>query len=310
MRRYFFLLLLMTGVVSVLACTDQMDENSNQSLSEALPDFNTPAAVVKPVPKAFPPIQEPEPMPERSPASVIKPIKQADKMNTPDYVERSSSSESEVEEAYAISGEIAGLESLSAGESSPPAASNGHLGDNESNSSSSLEAYEAKLSADKEIKLPGTGRMKVWVGDPAYMPENIEGMVSDTTMVPTVGESVKVYPYAPDFELDRKESDCMALHPQGSEEIFSLTPKATGLFNVGAKIKLYPSGDCSGVGISRVVSEMQVKVKVNMADPVKQAFVEEFRDWIIWVIGAFFAVLALLLRKKIKKWFGIDVDAS
>lgn len=155
--------------------------------------------------------------------------------------------------------------------------------------------------------MPGTGRMKVWIGDPGYLPADTEGMVSDTAAVPAVGESARVFPYAPDFKLDRRESGCIAIHPAGSEEIFTLEPRRAGEFIVGAAVRIYPGKECSGAPVPRVVPEMAVTVTVNMAEPLWQQFREKLRDWIIEIIGLFFVVLTLLLRKKIGKWLGLEI---
>ncbi len=183
--------------------------------------------------------------------------------------------------------------------------------------------YKAVLGADSVITMsepPGPpGRLRVWIGIPDYKPNFPENMVQATGTLPTVGVTAKITPDAPAFKVEPKESDCIQIHPTGSEVGFRLTPIEEGIFDVGADVQLYDSSDCSGTPIPKATTTLQVKVIVDHKKEEKKKeeehqkkFWEIFWDEVFkfWkaLLVLFFAVIIFLMRKQLKKWVGFGND--
>jgi hypothetical protein len=179
-----------------------------------------------------------------------------------------------------------------------------------------LDVYKVKLGADTQLTVPGSpGELIVWIGSPDVEKRFEIGMVTDesTTFVPAIGETAQVTPHAPDFEVKPEESECIRIHPSGSEVRFELMPKEAGAFEVGASVKLFESNDCSGAPVPKLVENLMVEVVVNEGKLVKQGLGELIKvawEKFLEFWGALVAlVLGLALfgvRDKFKKWFGFE----
>jgi hypothetical protein len=65
-----------------------------------------------------------------------------------------------------------------------------------------LTAYMAQVSATNRIELPGAkDTLTVWIGLPKNLPATATGFVSSAQSLGMGGQSAKVAPYAPDFEV-------------------------------------------------------------------------------------------------------------
>ncbi len=175
-----------------------------------------------------------------------------------------------------------------------------------------IDEYNVVLGVDQTIKIPGIpGELRVWIGSPGYQPDFPERMTQDEATVPAVGESAKVQPFAPAFTIEPAETQCIRIHPSGSEVRFKLIPQKQGSFEVGANVYLFDSLDCSGSPIPKTAATLKVLVEVDS----KQAFLEKLNElWhIAWdkfvefwaaLLAIFFGLILFLIRGKLKRWFG------
>lgn len=201
----------------------------------------------------------------------------------------------------------------------PPAAANG-AGEHTTAAApaaaapDTLARYKVELGADAHLQRPGPpGELTVWIGDPAFSPEFRPEMATTETTVPAIGQTARVTPLAPDFEVSPSQSICMKIHPTGSEAHFFLTPKTTGTFNVGAEVLLFESADCQGAPVPKSAATLKVEVVVNKGE-VAQGYLLQLWDILWqgvldfwkWLVAAIVALLIFLTRKRLKKWFGFD----
>lgn len=177
-----------------------------------------------------------------------------------------------------------------------------------------LDEYTVVLGADEHMKIPGLpGVLRVWIGSSNFNPKFPSRMIQDETTVPAVGKSAIVEPFAPAFKIDPAETQCIKIHPSGSEVRFKLIPQKSGTFDVSANVYLFDSLDCSGPPIPKTAATLKVTVEVNQ----KEIFLEKVKD--LWNIfwekllrfwGAFvaliFALILFLIRGRLKQWFGFD----
>lgn len=177
-----------------------------------------------------------------------------------------------------------------------------------------LEVYSVKLAADMQLTVPGSpGEFIVWIGAPDVEKRFDIGMVTDETRVPAVGQTAQVVPHAPDFEVTPGESQCIKIHPSGSEVRFELSPKETGSFEVSASVKLFDSADCSGASVPKIVDKLTVQVVVNegklveqgLGEMVKVAW-EKFLEFWGALVALVLALVLFAVRGKFKKWFGFE----
>ena len=175
-----------------------------------------------------------------------------------------------------------------------------------------LDEYKVVLAADKQMKIPGLpGELKVWIGSPDYKPAIPAHMAEAETTLPAVGESATVAPYAPSFDVDPAETQCIKIHPTGSEVRFTLTPKKAGTFEVGANVFLFNSPDCSGAPVPKTPASLSVTVQVDQKEMLR-GMGKELWD-VFWakllefwgaLLALVFALFLFLIRGKLKKWFG------
>ena len=179
-----------------------------------------------------------------------------------------------------------------------------------------LDDYKVVLGVDQHIQMPGPpAEMKVWIG-----PSDIEAvmparMVQDEKPLSGEGESARVEPSAPEFEVLPVDPDtqCIRIHPSGSEVRFWLKPKDSGNFYVSADVYLYATADCSGSPIPKTAESLQVVVEVNEKKIVELGAKE--LGAILWqklldfwgaLVVLFFGLVLFLIRGKLKQWFGYD----
>lgn len=178
-----------------------------------------------------------------------------------------------------------------------------------------LDVYKVELGVDTNLQHPGPpGELVVWIGDPGQKAKFDDGMATDEELVPAVGQTAAVKPYAPDFDVDPRDDQCIRIHPMGSEVRFALTPRDTGVFEVGADVRLYKTDDCSGTHVPRSVASLEVTVEVNSGKAIEGTLLEMLkiaRDkflefWEAFVI-LLFGLTMFLIRDKLKRWFGYEV---
>ncbi|WP_339843478.1 hypothetical protein [uncultured Halopseudomonas sp.] len=177
-----------------------------------------------------------------------------------------------------------------------------------------IEEYRVVLAADETVRMPGIpGELRVWIGGQDYQPRFADDMVEDETAVPAVGESAKVQPFAPAFRIEPEETQCIRIHPSGSEVRFKLIPVEQGEFEVGADVFFFDSPDCKGSPIPKTAATLKVQVEV---DPQKIVIGKALQLWdVLWekfvefwaaLVAIFFGVLLFLIRGRLKKWFGYE----
>jgi hypothetical protein len=179
--------------------------------------------------------------------------------------------------------------------------------------SSDVKQYKVELGADAVIKIPGSGKLKVWIGNPEYNANFPKQTVQTTALIANVGITAIVTPDAPAFKVEPTESFCLRIVPTGSEVSFTLTPKKEeeGLFDVGAYVKLFESNDCSGTPAPKGTTYHKVQVVVDNYKVIKELvkqFVAVFWEKLLsfWgeMLALFFALLLFLIRRRLMKWFG------
>lgn len=178
------------------------------------------------------------------------------------------------------------------------------------------EDYKVVLGADANLKLPGVpGELRVWIGSPHVNPNLPDHMAQAGIILPAVGETAKITPFAPAFEIEPKESVCMAIHPTGSVSRFKLMPTKIGTFNVGADVQLFNAPECRGAPIPKWTDTLQVTVVVNSDEALQERtkqlgeiFWEKLKEFWGLSIALFFALLLFLIKKRLKKWFSFGND--
>ena len=157
------------------------------------------------------------------------------------------------------------------------------------------------------------GLSKAFTSYDDYFDASVEIVIiteAETTL-PAVGESATVAPYAPSFDVDPAETQCIKIHPTGSEVRFTLTPKKAGTFEVGANVFLFNSPDCSGAPVPKTPASLSVTVQVDQKEMLR-GMGKELWD-VFWakllefwgaLLALVFALFLFLIRGKLKKWFG------
>ena len=181
-----------------------------------------------------------------------------------------------------------------------------------------LTAYTAQVSATQRIELPGAkGTLTVWIGLPKNLPATATGFVSSAQPLGMGGQSAKVTPYAPDFEVSPTTTQCIHVAPSGSEVIFALTALHAGDFTVGANVQLYDSADCSGAPTPKTPNTIQVRVQVCSLCYVKSGLAtlgattwQAFTHFWAWLIGALFATLIVIINRWRQRRFHTPDDNS
>jgi hypothetical protein len=183
-------------------------------------------------------------------------------------------------------------------------------------SAAMLEEYKVVLGADPLIKMPGVpGELRVWIGSSSVDP-NLPGyMTRATEYLPAIGETAKVTPFAPAFEIEPNESICVGIDRTGSAVRFRLRPTRVGTFNVGADVQLFHSSDCSGAPVPKSTETLQITVVVDKDDVLQErtkrlgeVLWEKFLDFWGLSVALFFALLLFLIRGRLKKWFSFKSD--
>ena len=243
----------------------------------------------------------------KKPISVISPQKPA-KVISQKPIEVKSSAKSEVPTSVPKSAPKSTAKMANGEEPDEAApAESSHPGAN-------LESYYVDLRADEELEVPGDpGELVVWIGDEKYKPAEEAGKASAHTMLPAVGQTAKVIPFAPTFKVEPAEYVCMKVHPTGSEAVFSITPLKTGDHEIGATVHMFESDDCTGAAVPKSVKKLLVTVRVGTGEIIEDyglqlwdKFWEELLNFWGLILATFFGLLLFLVRKKLKKLFGYE----
>ena len=179
-----------------------------------------------------------------------------------------------------------------------------------------FDKYSVVLKADKKIVMPGLpGSLTVWIGDEDYKPSVSDDKAHDEAVIAAVGHYTVIEPFSTAFDFEPVKSDCIKIHSTGSEEHFELTPKDKGVFEVGVKVNLYDSEDCSSPPVPKSSSILEVTVEVDNKEIVFEKLKElwdVFWEQLLEFWGAFIAVtfglLIFLYKNKLKTLFKFDSD--
>ena len=175
-----------------------------------------------------------------------------------------------------------------------------------------IEEYKVVLDVTKIIQKHKSGEFKVWIGSEIFIKEKQDNIVRDTTSFPgTLGQFAKITPYAPDFDIEPKKSECIRIHPSGSSVRFVLAPKEKGEFKVSAIVELFEGVECSGTPIPKSSETLTVLVKVDTKHELLKKIQELFSIlwdkflsfWgLLWTL--IFGVVFFLIRRSITKKTG------
>lgn len=176
-----------------------------------------------------------------------------------------------------------------------------------------LEKYKVTLSVESTIKIPGPGgELRVWIGDPNVEPLPGVNMTASDVLLPALGKTAKVTPFAPAFTIEPKASMCIKVDPSGSVVRFNLVPKKEGRYKVTAEVQLYESNNCEGAAVPKSAATLDVIVAVDK-EVVKQdriaKFISTAWDKLLEFWGAALAAIGagilVLFRKQLAKWLKI-----
>ncbi|MCL3782522.1 hypothetical protein EMN47_19230 [Prolixibacteraceae bacterium JC049] len=175
-----------------------------------------------------------------------------------------------------------------------------------------LEEYTVKLAVDGEFKVHEHGELRICIGASDAKVIFDEGMVQDEALIPAeIGQFAKITPFAPDFDISPTKTECIRIHPSGSEVRFTLTPKCAGIFEVSANIELFNTANCTGPSVPKTAKSIAVRVYVDNKYNLKnkmmelgQIFWEKFISFLGALIALLFATLLFLIRRKIKNKTG------
>ena len=152
-----------------------------------------------------------------------------------------------------------------------------------------------------------------WISSSSFTPTFPTRITQDEKRIPALGESARVEPFAPAFKIEPAETQCIKIHPSGSEVRFKLIPEKSGTFDVGANVFLFDSLDCAGSPIPKTAASLKVTVEVNQkeiflekAKDLWDIFWEQFLDFWAAFVAIIFALILFLIRGKLKQWFGFD----
>jgi len=176
------------------------------------------------------------------------------------------------------------------------------------------EDYIVTLDVTRNFKLHKKGDLRVWIGIENFVPSEREDMARDITRIPSnIGLYAKVTPYAPDFDVQPENSQCIRIDPSGSSVLFSITPLRKGEFRVSSKVEIFKDSDCSGTPIPKSSEILTVTVTVDKMEVFKIRLGELFT--IFWdkflslwgaVITIIFGLILYLLRKFLMKKTGYN----
>ena len=165
-----------------------------------------------------------------------------------------------------------------------------------------LDDYRATLEVTEKIDADKTGNMRVWIGASKNVPSyDTKTTVRDSISFPAnIGQYGRITPLAPDFDVNPEKSGCILIHPSGSSEDFTITPRKRGVFHVSAKIELYKREDCLGIPVPKTTQIMSVSVVVDKKFFIWQLF-DIFWDKFLVFWGALLALLFLAVITFIKR---------
>ncbi len=179
-----------------------------------------------------------------------------------------------------------------------------------------FENYKVLLGVDSLVEFPSnSNELRVWIGSESSSEANsakfAKEMKKDSSVIPALGESATVTPIGPAFKFNPEKTQCLKIHPSGSEIRFTFEPVESGEFEVGADIYLFDSPDCSGAAIPKTAANLKVVVKVNRVSLAKikglemaGVFWEKLLSFWGVLLSLFFGLLLFTIRKFLKKKFG------
>jgi hypothetical protein len=177
-----------------------------------------------------------------------------------------------------------------------------------------VDGYVVTLDVTKSFCLHNKGVLRVWIGHENFIPKEREEFVRDITAISSkIGVYAKVTPFAPDFDVQPENSECMMIHESGSSVLFTLTPQRKGEFKVSSKVELFETSDCSGTPIPKTSETLTVVVTVDKMEVFENRMGELFS--IFWdkflsfwgvLISIIFGFLLFILRKLLKKKTGYN----
>lgn len=181
-----------------------------------------------------------------------------------------------------------------------------------------LDEYKVELGVDGVMQLPGPpGELLVWIGDSKFSANFSDDMATTDTTIAAIGNSAKVTPYAPDFDISPTESICFIIDPSGSTAHFAISPRSTGTFKVGADVLLYASNECTGAPVPKSATTLKVEVVVNKEGVAKNHLLQLWDvlwkgilNFWTWLVATIFGLFVFLIRKRLKKWFGFEAPDS
>lgn len=175
-----------------------------------------------------------------------------------------------------------------------------------------IENLEARASINPKVVVNSTALLKVWVGPKNSLPgQEKDRSYSDVLVIRDgKGRAAKVVPSVAqvDAAVTPTVSACQTISAAGTDFFFSVVPKNVGLLQANAQIQIYYSADCTGIAVNTIGSNtVSVNVTVeSMTDYflglwnfTLDAFAKFYRE----ILAAFFGILIIVFRKKLKALF-------
>ena len=175
---------------------------------------------------------------------------------------------------------------------------------------SDSEEFVATLTVTQNMKKRHHGDLIISLGSDSYDPKHDENFVRDTTHFSAEGDTwARVIPHAPDFRIEPEGAKIVKLKHDRTDIRFTLYPKGNGTFPVTADVELFDNPECSGIGDSKSLETLKVRVKVGGWEVVEDGFEDVggkalkkilnfLNALVVLVLGALFFVIRRYIQKK------------
>ena len=175
---------------------------------------------------------------------------------------------------------------------------------------SDAEEYVATLTVTRKMKKSQHGDLIVSLGTEGYEPKHDDNFVRDTTRFSAEGDLwARILPHAPDFRIEPEGAKIVKLKPGRNDIRFTLYPKSGGTFSVTADVELFENPECSGIGDSKALETLDVKVSVEgwetflkglkeLGKKAWKVFLDFWGALLVLLFGALLFVIRRIIKEK------------